>query len=137
MTLPRDFEKDLATKNDEELCEILGNAEDYLPEALDLVRAEVERRHVSQTAVASQVQAAAEARTALEVRKGELPLDRYLKVLVLLLGPWLAIFLFIHFRTEGCKRKAKESLIWILYHMVLAFGLAILFGILIGLGVLG
>ena len=64
MKLPADFEKTLAEKPAEELCEMLANAGDYLPEAIQAARAELGRRGLPKANVASMVQSATAKRIA-------------------------------------------------------------------------
>jgi hypothetical protein len=46
MKLPPDFQRTLAAMNDGELSLMLADFEDYVPEAITLARAELERRKI-------------------------------------------------------------------------------------------
>ena len=44
MKLPPDFERTLKTMSDDDLCTMLASYEEYLPEAIELARAELQKR---------------------------------------------------------------------------------------------
>jgi hypothetical protein len=134
MKLPADFEKTLAEKPAEELCEMLANAEDYLPEAIQAAQAELGRRELPQANVASMVQSATAQRVAEETEYRDGPLDMRIRILILIVGLWMGVGCFLFYRSKGCRKKARQSLVWILYHFGLVFGLLVLSFILYSLG---
>ena len=133
--LPPDFEKTLADKSAEELCEMLANAEDYLPEAIEAARAELGRRALPKASVTTMVESASQQRIAEQSEYREGPLDTRMRILVLLFGLWAGLILFFYYRGKGCRLKAKQSLIWILYHFLILLGLGVISFTLYLLGV--
>ena len=121
--LPPDFKKTLAHKSAEELCEMIANVEDYLPEAIEAARAELGRRALPEASVTAMVESASQQRIAEQSEYREGPLDTRMRILVLLFGLWAGLILFFYYRGKGCRLKAKQSLVWILYHFLLVFGL--------------
>jgi hypothetical protein len=122
--LPADFEKTLAEKPAEELCEMLANAEDYLPEAIEAARAELGRRELPEANVATMVQSATAQRVAEEAEYRDGPLD--MRIVILIFGLWVGVGCFLYYRAKGCRKKSRQSLLWILYHVGAVFGLVVL-----------
>lgn len=133
MKLPPDFAKTLSEKSAEELCGMLANAEDYLLEAIGAARAELERRNLPDSNVAAMVETATAQKVADETEYREGPLDVRMRILILIFGLWAGLILFFYYRAKGCRMKARQSLIWVLYHFLLAFGLAVVSFILFSL----
>jgi hypothetical protein len=134
MKLPADFEKTLAEKPAEELCEMLANAEDYLPEAIQAARAELGRRELPEANVATMVQSATVQRVAEETEYRDGPLDIRIRILILIFGLWLGVGCFLYYRAKGCRKKSRQSLLWILYHVGVLFGLGVIGFTLYSLG---
>lgn len=134
MKLPTDFDKRLLEMSAEELCEMIGNSEDYLPEAIVAARAELGRRNIPDSNVVSMVETATANRVAEQIDYKDGPLDVRMRILVLILGLWAGVILFFYYRGRGCNRKARQSLIWILYHFLLLFGLGVVSFTLYSLG---
>lgn len=67
IALPRDFWERLPLRSDEELYEVLANDGDYLPEALEVVKAELARRNLPMER-AAQLEAAAQAQKMAEAK---------------------------------------------------------------------
>jgi hypothetical protein len=135
MKLPADFDKTISEMPAEGLCAMLANADDYLPEAIAAARAELGRRNLPESNVASMVETATAHRIAEQIDYKEGPLDVRMRILVLIFGLWAGVILHFYYHGKACRRKARQSLLWILYHFLLVFGLGIVGFTLYSLGV--
>ena len=124
MKLPPDFQKSLVGKTDEELYAVLAEPQDYLPEALDAVQAELRHRDLPNERV-TQVQSTIEAKRAEATRIAEMPLAGTMRLLIFL-GICATIWLPLYYRATGYKRKASERWKWLFYAVLFWTGLGIL-----------
>ena len=124
MKLPPDFQKSLAGKTEEELYAVVAEPQDYLPEALEAVQAELRRRDLPKERV-MQVQSTLEAKRAEATRIAEMPLAGEMRLLIFL-GMCATIWLPLYYQATGYKRKASESWKWLFYAFLFWIGLGIL-----------
>jgi hypothetical protein len=119
MPLPRDFEKTLAERTDEQLCDMLAHAGDYQPEAVAAARAEMQRRNLTPTQV-TELDAHSQAIRAHEQDSAQRPLGWVGRITIFILAFSLvsiAITAFVAeaFRNRGFTRKHKECWTWTWY----------------------
>jgi hypothetical protein len=137
MKLPSNFRESLAEKPDGDLYEMLAHADNYLPEALEVAREELECRNLPPQKVAGEVQSVLESSLADEASKNAEPLGWPLRISILILGGIVGLpAAMYYFIKGGYKRKLRESLLWILYAVLFWLGVGILIGILSAMGVI-
>ena len=131
MKLPPDFRKTLAEKPDQDLYQMLAQADDYLPEALAAAREELEGRNLAPERVADDVESVRQACLADEASMNAEPLAWPLRITILLLGATVGIPAAMYYSIKGgYKRKLRESLIWMLYAIGFWLGIGVLIGLL-------
>ena len=116
MPLPTEFWHKLTQRSDKELYEMVTHAQDYLPEALEAIKGELNRRGLSHEQTA-ELEAVAQAQIIREEDKAREPLGWIVRILMLLMV-WPLIFVF-YYGLTGQKRKAKECVIWVCYGLLL------------------
>jgi len=124
MKLPPGFAERLAEKTDEQLCEMVAQAQDYLPEALEAARTELCRRNLTPERMA-EAEAAFRAKLAERVRVAEEPLSVAMRLLIVF-GVCATFWLPLYYKANGQRRKAKESWRWLGYAYLFYFALAAL-----------
>lgn len=137
MNLPEGFKGTLVKKEDEELYKMLEHAREYLLEALDDARQELNRRSLPPERSAQVQSIVEEEKTEEESKengKTDVPLGWSSRILFfLLLWPWLGLLFALIYYAQGYKRKSKETLLWLLYIAVIMFILGCLLGLFFGL----
>jgi hypothetical protein len=137
MKLPPDFRKTLAEKTDQELYQMLAQADDYLSEALAAAREELGRRNLAPERVVDEVESVKQACLADEASMNAEPLAWPLRISILIFGATVGIPAALYYSTKGSyKRKQRESLIWILYAIGFWLGMGVLIGILSALKII-
>ena len=111
MPLPPEFLTQLPTKTDEELYEMLGQADDYLPEAIEAAREELRKRALPAERAANLEAAVQSQKVAVDARSQE-RLGWPMRILIFLLCAGIAgAILAVYYGSKGYKRK--ESDCWI------------------------
>lgn len=119
MLLPHGFEKTLTEKTDEQLYDMLAHEVDYMPEALEAARMEIQRRNLGPTLVA-QLESGTQSNLAQELQAAQRPLSWFVKLMLVLFGFTLFQILVASlvaqaYRSKGYLRKYKECWTWTWY----------------------
>ncbi len=132
MSLPKDFWEKLQGRTDAELHDAIKNSKDYLPEAVEAIRAEWNKRGLSDVR-AQELEKVVEARVAADDAKANEPLSISMRIFCMVLwgGIW-PLVLYFRYRSKGYNRKASQCLMSILYGMALFMGLIMLMGYVFG-----
>jgi hypothetical protein len=112
MPLPSDFHERIKTMPDDEVLDILARPSDYLPEAVELARAERARRGLADAgiAIAEERSKAVEEDVAL---RATIPLSPGLKWACFLLPINVAMYIrAVTYSGTGYKRKAHDAAFW-------------------------
>jgi hypothetical protein len=128
MSLPKDFWEKLQRRTDAELHDAIKNSKDYLPEALEAIRAEWTKRGLSDVR-AQELEKVVEARVAADDAKANepLPLSGRIFCMTLWMGLW-PLVLYFRYRSKGYNRKASQCLMSILCGIALTPVLMMLMG---------
>src|SRR5207248_4251219 len=119
MTLPQEFWEQLPLKTDAELYDILAHPDDYLPEALAAVKAQLNERNLAPRQIAH-LETRVISEQAISHAHAEEPLSWPLRIVVFLFCSGIpGILLAIYYGNKGLKRKASDC--WIAIGASLAF----------------
>jgi hypothetical protein len=120
MPLPPNFRERLAETTDANLYDILAHPEDYIPEALDATREEIQRRNLSADKIA-QLRSDSEAQKSNEDKLAEQGLPWYVKAL-LFCGLFPFFYLFaVYNESKGFKKRARQCWSWAGYGLIFWF----------------
>jgi hypothetical protein len=128
MSLSAEFWQKLPQRGDRELYDMLAHAEDFLPEALVAIRAELSSRNLPPEQAAG-IEARVSVERADEDARAREKLGWPMAILMLILGPGIITvgIIAILYSRNGYKRKAKQSwkmlgvslLLWALLRLLL------------------
>jgi hypothetical protein len=114
--LPEEFWTALPNRTATELSATLQQADDYLPEALDAVRAELRRRNLPDQRLAL-TEPVSSGDTEDDSRRANEPIDWRVGLLIficsmtLVLLPGVLVFTTARYRRNGCKKMESDSLV--------------------------
>jgi hypothetical protein len=115
MPLPRDFEKMLAEKTNEQLYEMVACGTDYSPEALAAAHAEIERRSLEPAQV-GQLEELSEKIIAERAEAAEEPLSWPVRLTMFVFAfGVIQMIVADNYRGRGYTRKAQEAWKWMWY----------------------
>ena len=128
MSLPKDFWEKLQGRTDAELHDAIKNSNDYLPEAIEAIRAEWNKRGLSDVR-AQELEKVVEARVVEDDAKANEPLSVSMRIFCMMLSIWIwPLVLYFRYRSKGYNRKASQCLLSILSGVALYPVLMILMG---------
>jgi hypothetical protein len=123
MTLPKEFWDRLPARSDSELFEMLGHADDFLPEALAAVSAELKKRNIAPDAQAL-MQTQVQTSTLTEHAKASERLDIGMRILIVLFCFGIAgAILAVYYDSKGYKQKARDCWLMMAISLVLHISL--------------
>lgn len=135
MSLSEEFWRALPEKTDEQLYDDLAHPDDYIPEALQAVKEELQKRNLPQERDA-ELQTATEQKLATQQEKADESLSWILKAIIFLASgtlilviPGLAI-LPSYYEGKGYSKKARQCSTWFLWGMGTWLGLGAILGLL-------
>lgn len=115
-----EYQKSLAGQSNQELFDILSRSDDYRPEAIGAVRAELQKRNLSESNK-NHLERGAKLKIALDAREVDQPLTFWMWIFSFissgLAGAGLVVAL--HYSNAGMKQKAKDA--WIAWGCGLCF----------------
>jgi hypothetical protein len=115
--LPANFQQQLAEKSDADLYDMLAHPDDYLPEAIDAARKEIEKRNLPAERTA-QLQSASATQKSREDEQAARGLPLYVKLLL-----FCGLFPFLYFfaaynESRGLKERSRQCWAWAGYGLV-------------------
>lgn len=126
MIAEQTFDERMAKLSDEELYDVLANEADYLPEAIDAAKKEIQNRNLSSEKLA-EFETHVQEKQQAETEKAGLPLSWPIRIFMFLFPLGVAqILVSEYYRNQGYQRKAKECWTWMGYGILFYIALIIL-----------
>jgi len=134
MPLPQAFFKDLPEKSDEQLYDILGHLDNYVPEAIEAVRGELLRRDLPPER-AAKLEAMSQQKTADEQQRSDASLGWIVRIVMFISSVTLILAMVglaivpARYESQGYRKKARQC--WTCWGLGLCFWILLAIVILV------
>jgi hypothetical protein len=125
MAIAVDLEKEIARKSDDELFHILRHDKDYMPNVIEIVRAEIQCRNLGKDKT-EELESQAQVKVAEEIARAKMPLSWTMRIFIFLFSNSfifsIAVFAVIaeNYRNKGYIQKCDDARRFSIYGMLFA-----------------